>query len=272
MEIVKIINNVEKELNKCGIDERAEAEWLVAQALGVSRNALYMFESVSDKQKIKINDYLAKRKKRIPLDYITGESEFYGLKFAVSSAVLIPRPETELLVEEVLKVAKEKDKILDLGTGSGAISIAIKKSKNVNVLAVDISNDALAIARKNAKNNNVAVEFLQSDFFSNVKTEQYDIIVSNPPYIPTKDILYLQEEVKNYEPILALDGGMSGLECYERIVGELDKFLRVGGFCFFEIGIGQENEIKKLFNSNYQVEVIKDYNNINRIIKARRIK
>ncbi len=270
MDIKEVIKIVKEKLAEAGIIEIFETEWLIAEALGVKRGNIYVLGKISENEYNKILDFTEKRSKHIPLDYITGKSNFYGLELSVNNNVLIPRPETELLVEEVLKLSKQNDKILDIGTGSGAIAIAVKKYLNAEVTAVDISSKALMVAKQNAKNNIVDIEFLQSDLFSALKGNNYDIIISNPPYIPTQDIKTLDSDVRDYEPHLALDGGESGLEIYQKIIRDLDEYLNIGGYVFFEIGIGQANEIKNMFGKNYTVEVKKDYNKIDRIIKARR--
>lgn len=270
MDIKEIIKEVKQRLNSVGITDNCETEWLIAEALNIKRNQIYFLKNISNAEYQRIIDFLEKREKFMPLDYITGKSEFFGLKLNVNSNVLIPRPETELLVEEVLKVAKVGDNVLDIGTGSGAIAIAIKKNQDVNMFAVDISNKALAVAQQNAKENNADISFIQGDLFDSIGDKKFDIIISNPPYIPTRDIETLQNEVKDYEPHLALDGGVSGLDIYRRIINSLNNYLKRDGYVFFEIGIGQEKDIASMFDG-YEVEVKKDYNGINRIIKARRV-
>lgn len=270
MELKEVIREVKEKLKSVGITDISETEWLIAEALKIKRSGVYLTKNISTEEKNTIDKYVELRMMHMPLDYITGESEFFGLKLFVNSNVLIPRPETELLVEEVLKVTTEGWNILDMCTGSGAIAIAIKKNCDANVTAVDISKEALKVAEKNAKNHLVEINFIQSDLFENVDGE-FDIIVSNPPYIPTKDIEMLEKDVKDYEPNLALDGGVTGLDIYKRIVENLDKYLKTGGYLFLEIGINQSKDISQMFGKNYTVEIIKDYNNIDRILKVRRI-
>ena len=271
MEIKEVIKEVKESLYSVGIEDISETEWLIAETLGVRRNAIYMLQNISQKDYLKIQRVLKQRMRRIPLDYIIGRSEFYGLSLKVDNNVLIPRPETEILVEHVLNVVNDNDKVLDIGTGSGAIAIAISKNAKVKMIAVDISKGALTVAKENAKEHNVNVEFIESDLFSNLKDEKYDIIISNPPYIPTKDISSLDIEVKDNEPLSALDGGSSGFVFYEQIIDKLDKYLKVNGYLFLEVGINQAQTIAEMLKNNYDVEIIKDYNGIERIIKARRI-
>lgn len=198
-----------------------------------------------------------------------------GLEFEVSPAVLIPRPETEILVEEVLKRLKPNSRFLDIGTGSGAIAVSIAKySINSKGYAVDISNDALAIAKKNAKRNAVdgKIKFIKSDLYSSLPDEaEFDFIISNPPYIRSKDIEKLQEEVQK-EPLIALDGGKDGLLFYRRIIKDAGKYLKADGYIAFEVGYNQAGEVKDLLkNANFfNLEVIKDLQGIDRVVIGKR--
>lgn len=179
-----------------------------------------------------------------PLQYITKNQEFMKLNFFVNSDVLIPQPDTEILVEEVIKISEDIDKlkILDLCTGSGAIAVSLKKYiENSRVVATDISERALEIAAKNAKDNNVEIEFIKSNLFRDVNTK-FNIIVSNPPYIKTSVIETLEKEVQK-EPIIALNGGIDGLDFYRSIINEADKYLNINGFLCLEIGYDQKNEV-----------------------------
>lgn len=196
-----------------------------------------------------------------PLQYITGMQEFMKLKFLVNKNVLIPRQDTEILVEEVIKIAKniERPEILDLCTGSGAIAVSLAKYvKEAKITAVDISIGALEVAKKNAKFNGVSksIEFIQSDMFIKLKNRKYDIIVSNPPYIPTMDIKNLPKDVQK-EPIIALNGGKNGLNFYKEIVKEGVKFLKKGGYICLEIGYDQKKKVcdiiehAKIYNGTY---------------------
>ena len=187
-----------------------------------------------------------------PLQYITGVQEFMKLKFLVNKSVLIPRQDTEILVEEVINIAKniENPVILDLCTGSGAIAVSIAKYiPGAKVVAIDISSDALEVAKKNAKFNGVSnnIEFIQSDMFKKVHEKSFDIIVSNPPYIPTAHIKKLSKDVQN-EPIIALDGGKTGLEFYEKIAKEGYQYLKTGGYICLEIGYDQRRKVKEIID------------------------
>ena len=189
----------------------------------------------------------------VPLQHITHRQEFMKLMFYVDENVLIPRPDTEILVEEVIKIAKKINakKILDLCTGSGAIAISLAKYiEGSQITATDISRKALSIAKLNAANNNVEdkITFVSSNLFQNIPEEKYDIIVSNPPYIKRKVIEKLDKEVKK-EPIIALDGGNDGLEFYKKIVDNAYEYLKYKGYLCLEIGYDQKDEVTKLIEN-----------------------
>ena len=192
----------------------------------------------------------------VPLQHITHTQEFMKMDFFVNENVLIPRPDTEILVEEVIKLAKnmDKPKILDLCTGSGAIAISIAKNvPSAEVLAIDISEKALEVAKKNAKNLQSKVKFKKSNLFSNIGKMKFDIIVSNPPYIKKSDIKLLSNEVKK-EPQIALDGGYDGLDFYRKISSQAIEYLKFGSYLCFEIGYDQQEEV---------TEIIKDTKHYN---------
>mgnify|MGYP000249109924 CR=1 FL=1 len=189
---------------------------------------------------------IKKRAEHIPLQYIVGETEFMGLKFKVNSNVLIPRQDTETLVEEALKTVKPGMKVLDMCTGSGCIIISILHNvEGVKGYAVDISKQAVNVAKENAKLNEVPVLFERSDLFEMV-TEKFDVIVSNPPYIPTDVIPQLMPEVQVFEPIEALDGKEDGLYFYRKIVEQSKDYLNCGGSLMFEIGYDQGKDVSKM--------------------------
>ena len=211
-----------------------------------------------------------------PLQYITNHQEFMKLDFYVDENVLVPRPDTEILVEEVINIAKQINKrkinILDLCTGSGAIAISIGAYiKNAKITAVDISSKALNVAKENAKKNNVQIELIKSDMFENIK-QKFDIIVSNPPYIQTKIIKTLSKNVQK-EPEIALDGGEDGLKFYKQIAKNADKFLENDGYLCLEIGYDQNLSVSKLLNETNKYRKIyskKDLSGNDRIIIAKR--
>ena len=191
-----------------------------------------------------------------------------GYVLKVDERVLIPRPETELLVEEAVKLIDGSKSVLDLCTGSGAIAIAVKLKTDAKVFATDFSSDALTVAKENAQNLNAEIEFRQGDMFSALnKGEKFDVIISNPPYIKTADLSDLQAEVK-FEPRLALDGGEDGLKFYRIIAENVNDFLTKNGVLIMECGDAQAESVKKLLSGFSSVEIIKDLENKDRIIKA----
>lgn len=214
-------------------------------------------------------------KENKPIQYVIGNVNFYGLKFIVNKNVLIPRFETEELVEQVVEYTKDlnkdKIKILDLGCGSGAIGLTLKSIlKDSEVTLTDISKDALEVAKLNANNLNLDVTFIESDWFSNVKLEQYDIIVSNPPYIRTDE--EIEEIVKNNEPSLALYGGVDGLDCYRKILANIKPYLNNKFLIVFEIGESQKEEIYDIVNKylkDIEITCKKDLYGRNRMIFVR---
>ena len=211
-----------------------------------------------------------------PLWYIVGDTSFCGYTVKVDQRALIPRPETEVLVEQALKEIKDEAAVLDLCTGSGAIAVATyklcnKTGKKIKVTASDISVEALTLARQNAAENNAEITFIHSDLFENINpTEKFDVILSNPPYIPAKEIETLQREVKDFEPNLALDGGEDGLSFYRRIAADYKKYLKPNGFVLMEVGMGQANDVKALFaGDSVEVEILQDLAGIDRIVKIK---
>ena len=197
-------------------------------------------------------------KKGIPIEHITHQKEFMKLNFFVDKNVLIPRQDTDILVEEVIKIAKRisAKKILDLCTGSGAIAVSLAKYlPQTEITAIDISNDALKIAKKNAVSNNVEnqITFISSDMFTNLNEEKFDIIVSNPPYIKTNVIKELDIQVKN-EPYIALDGGEDGLDFYKKIINESYQYLKCNGYLCLEIGFDQKFDVIELIENAEKFE------------------
>lgn len=213
---------------------------------------------------------LSDRAKHIPLQHLTGEQEFMGIPFAVNENVLIPRQDTEILVEEALKVIKPGSHVLDMCTGSGCIIISLMKYKqDILGTAVDISDAALDVAKENAVRQGVCIDFRQGNLFQNVDGE-YDVIVSNPPYIPTDEITKLMEEVRCHEPVGALDGKEDGLYFYRQIITKSLGFLKDGGWLLFEIGYDQGRPVSELMRSaGYsEVSVIRDLAGLDRVVKG----
>ncbi|MBQ7323412.1 MAG: peptide chain release factor N(5)-glutamine methyltransferase [Clostridia bacterium] len=267
----ELLKNTKKRFATNNIEEE-EAEWIFALKLGIPKSAVAAEEKMLKVAQVKeILDVVDERLTGRPLWYIIGDTDFCGYKLKVDERVLIPRPETEELVMMAMTAAEEGQSVLDLCTGSGAIAIALsqelkKAGRKVQMTAVDISADALELAKENAAANKAEITFIQSDLFSKVHA-RFDLIVSNPPYIPTKTIDSLQREVKNYEPRLALDGGEDGLDIYRRIAADASRYLNQGGTILLEVGEGQAKDVIKLFkNSSYAI-ILKDFNDVERYVK-----
>ncbi len=266
-----VYNEVKNKLSNAGINEKSETDWLIATVLGKNRAEIKLVSTVTDKQYQDIMKATSRRSKGESLDNIFGFTEFYGIRFDVNKRVLTPRMETEILVEQVLKVAKnfKRPQILDLGTGSGAIAVAVAKNCDCEMTAIDVSKNALTVAESNAKKNDTKIEFLHSNLFENLKRKRkFDIIVSNPPYIASGDIKKLDKNVRECDPLLALDGGQDGLDYYRSIIPSSTKRLRSGGTLLLEIGKGQGAQVRKLMRENgfEEIKTIKDYNKIERVI------
>ena len=255
-------------LKKSGITEGAEAEWIMSVTLGVKRDELNGDKLISPEKIEKINKLADERITGRPLWYCVGDTDFFGYKIKVDERVLIPRPETELLVENALKYIDSSKSVLDLCTGSGAVAIVVKKKTDAAVTASDISGEAIELAKENATCNNADIEFIKSDLFCGLKGRKFDVILSNPPYIKSGDIISLQREIKDFEPRIALDGGDDGLDFYRSISENIKDFLNVGGVVLLECGIGQAGKIKDMLTGFSRIEIIKDYENIDRIVKA----
>ena len=257
-------------LKDAGISEPSELDFLLCEVLNVKRGKLRLITKIKQSQKKQIDDAIKRRINGEPITKIFGHTNFYGYDFIVTKDVLSPRQETEILVETVLKNIKGKMRVLDLCTGSGVIAICVAKKSQATVVASDISSKALDVAQKNAEKNNVKIIFKKSDLFLNLKSiKKFDIIVSNPPYIPSNEILGLDVEVKDYDPLISLDGGDDGLRFYEQIILEAPLHLNKGGKIFFEVGKGQSVDVVKLLEKDFEnIKVIKDYNKINRVVYA----
>lgn len=261
-----VTENLKKKFRSSSVDE-TDAEWIVSIVTGIKRSELGGDSRVKSSHIDKIGELAAERIKGKPLSYVLGNADFYGYEIKVDERVLIPRPETEELVSEVLKVVKNTDKVLDLCTGSGAIALVINKKSGASVTATDISEAALEVAKENFKQFDAAVETRLIDLYGDL-SEKFDIIVSNPPYIKTEEIDTLDKEVKDYEPRIALDGGEDGLDFYRRICEGAKQRLNEHGKLFLEAGYGEAEEIKKMLENDFNVEIIKDISGIDRIIKA----
>jgi release factor glutamine methyltransferase len=260
---------------------RLEAQLLLAHALGCSRTALYTRyeEEPPEAERTRFRELVQSRIKGQPVAHLLGRKEFFSLEFEVGPAVLVPRPDTEWIVTECLQLAKDMPApaILDVGTGSGCIAVAVAaRHKTAVVTAIDISGEALAVARRNAEKHHVAdrVRFLEGDLFGPLAAdEKFDLILSNPPYIPTADLAGLAPEVSEHEPRLALDGGADGFVVLDRLIAGAPAHLKAGGHLLVEIGYGQENEARERFgrHGGYELgKTIHDPAGHPRVVCARR--
>lgn len=304
-----LIKEGEYRLSKAGVmNADVDAEALYCFLKKCDKVVLFLMkEEEADKETEKAYfELIAKRASRIPLQHITGKQAFMGFDFKVNPDVLIPRPETEVLVTEAAKLLREERKtvagqrrqsrgglfklfsapptqeVLDLCCGSGAIGISLAKiCEDISVTATDISDAALALAKENAKANRTEIEFLQGDLFEALRdtgkgkrVRSYDLIISNPPYIRTNLIALLQEEVKDHEPLQALDGGKDGLDYYRRIVADAHLYLKDGGWLMFEIGYDQGEDLRKMIMETGRFdtpEIIRDLAGRDRIVKSRKV-
>lgn len=252
-------------------DADIDAWYLLSYVTGLDRAAFFLHgeEPMAEPDMIRYCDLVTKRGERIPLQHLTGEQEFMGLDFHVNEHVLIPRQDTECLVERVLPYVDGK-RVLDVCTGSGCIAIAIAKlGKPFIVHGVDISEEALAVARQNATELNASVELFAGDLMTRMDG-QYDVIVSNPPYIPPSVIEGLMPEVRLHEPMLALDGGQDGLEFYRRIAGQAVTRLAPNGRLFLEIGCEQSAAVAEILQKQgyREVQVFQDLAGKDRIVQC----
>ena len=270
MKIKELVDRSLKKLSNAEVEDfRNKFFILTEKKLNLSKEVILSHgdnEIDVDKYEM-LEPYLDKIIEGIPVQYLVNEQEFYGLKFFVNENVLIPQPDTEIIVEEALNIISDGDRVLDLCTGSGVIGVTIANKKNVNVVASDISKKALEVAKINADNlGDSKVTLVESNLFENIDGK-FNVIVSNPPYIKKDVIKTLSKEVQN-EPIIALDGGIDGLDFYKKIVEEAINYLEDGGYLLLEIGYDQKEEVLNLvINKNYiDIRVRKDLSNNDRVV------
>ena len=268
----KLLAMMKKGFAEREIDE-TDAEWILALTLNIPRSSLSEERIVKQEYCKRILDIYESRLTGRPLSYIFGDTQFYGYRIKVDERVLIPRPETEILVREAVASLREGDAILDLCTGSGAIAIAIAceaaKDKMVSVTATDISEEALEVARSNARLNKASINFIKTDLFNGLRG-RYNLITANPPYIKREEISSLQREVRDFEPRIALDGGVDGLDFYRRIAQKVSRYIARGGMLILECGENQAQEIIKIFTSVSRCDyamVVRDLAGVERVIK-----
>lgn len=272
MQYAKLYQIGKEQLQKAGItDAELDARLLLEFICHTDRNALYAHgdQEIEDEKMQDFLQLIEKRAVHIPLQHLTGEQNFMGLDFLVNEHVLIPRQDTEILVEEIMRDLHDGIRILDMCTGSGCILLSLLHySNDCSGVGVDVSEDALAVARQNADRlaEKQAV-FIQSDLFEKVEGS-FDLIVSNPPYIRSQEIAGLMPEVREYEPHLALDGKDDGLHFYREIIKGAMPHLKRGGQLFFEIGYDQGEAVQALLAANgyTEIAVVKDYAGLDRVV------
>ncbi len=266
-------------LQKAGVQSyEFDARQLLFFVFSIDANQYLLNQSMpfGEEEEKKVNSYfeaIQKRSEKIPLQYITGEQNFCGLDFYVNENVLIPRLDTEVLVEKILEYEEPGQRVMDMCTGSGCIAITLQKLGGFQVMAVDISEEALTLARKNAQRNQAQVTFFQSNMFEQLSnTSKVDAIVSNPPYIESKVVDELDDEVKKYEPRLALDGMEDGLHFYRILAREGKRFLNEGGRLYVEIGFDQAEAVKEIFGAQgfLDIQVYKDLAGLDRVVAMHR--
>jgi release factor glutamine methyltransferase len=257
----RLLEWTEEFLRKKGVESaRLEAQILLAHSLGCKKIDLYVRheEEPAEDKRTAFREMIKKRAEGMPVAYLVGHREFYSLEFAVTPAVLIPRPETETLVMEGLRRLKPlaAPRVLDVGTGSGAVAVAIaKQHKTAQLVSVDVSADALAVAAGNAQKHGVAdrVTFVEGDLFAPVAGQRFDLIVSNPPYIAAAEFPSLDIGIRDFEPRAALDGGPDGLDFYRRIAAQAADYLSPGGTVLVEIGATQDVAVRELFAARLEL-------------------
>ncbi len=265
----KMLQETKKKFAERDIDE-SDAEWIYSLVLDIKRSELGRGErTVKPSESKKIDEIVKKRLTGRPLWYIIGDTEFYGLKIKCDERALIPRPETEMLADITIKSVENNDKVLDMCTGTGCVAIAVAKSckgMGVSVTGADISDAAIMLAKENANYNSVDVSFVVSDLFNNIHG-RYNIIVCNPPYIKSGEIPFLQKEVREYEPRIALDGGDDGLDFYRMLAKYVRNYLTRDGMLIVECGEGQTEAILKIFPKRDYAIVLKDLSGVERFVK-----
>jgi len=274
--LLKVLDWTRGYLAEKGVENaRLEAEWLLCAVLDLDRVGLYLnFDKPMNERELSAyREMVARRARREPLQYILGTQEFMGFEFEVTPAVLIPRHDTEVLVAEAVKRGEQARTALDIGVGSGCIAVALAKLlPQATVYGVDQSGPALALAQRNAEKNGARVTLYEGSLFEPFPGERFDLIVSNPPYIPTADLDTLQPEVREHEPRAALDGGADGLDFYRIIIPAAPDHLNPGGWLIFEVGVDQAEGVLAIFRESGrfgELFTAKDPALIERVVGAR---
>lgn len=267
----KLYETGKDRLEKAGIQEAAlDARLLLEEVCRTDRNTLLVHgdRAVTEEEETQFRIFIERRSTHEPLQQITGWQEFMGLRFSVTEDVLVPRQDTETLVEEVMRYLRDGMEILDVCTGSGCILLSLLRYSNgCRGVGCDISEKALAVAEQNAKELGISAQFIQSDLFESIEG-RFEYIVSNPPYIRKDIIPTLMEEVRDHEPLIALDGGEDGLDFYRKITREATEHLYSGGMLFFEIGYDQGEAVKLLMEEEgyEEVTVSQDLAGLDRVV------
>ena len=266
MKLFELRKQLKTEFSSLNI-ETEDVDFIIAEVLNVKRTELTLIDEITEIQKDEIINKCAMRKNNIPVDKIFKKAYFFGLEFKVDENVLTPRPESELIVEKAIEYIKNNNykTCLDLCTGSGCLAIATKLNSQVDMTASDISSKALTIAKQNANSLNAEIKFIRSNMFEKIEGE-FDLIISNPPYIDSDEVKTLEKEVLNNDPHLALDGGELGLKFYNIIHNNLRKYLNDNGTLIMEIGEDQKELIISLFNDFNLVESLKDLAGNDRVL------
>lgn len=278
MTITQCLIEGAQKLREAGVAQpEREAASILMFALNRDRTFLISHNEyeLTEPEQVAFDGYLARREMREPFQHIVGKQEFYGLDFEVSPDVLIPRPETELLVETAIDILRDSGnpRFCEIGTGSGCIAVSVlHELKDARALAVDISENAIRIAKRNAHSNNVSdrIAFARSDIFSGFEDQKFDAILSNPPYIPAADIPTLQAEVRDFDPLIALTDGGDGLSIIKGIIDGSPEYLSAGGFLLLEIGFGQAETVAEMFDRKVwdEINFLSDLQGIERVVKA----
>jgi release factor glutamine methyltransferase len=286
MTILEALNWATDYLRDHGIDHpRLNAELLLACSIHLSREELYirLHEQVMEEEIKTLEGLIQRRGSGEPLQYILGHQEFWSIDLTVDPRVLIPRPETEHLVEESLSIlakisSKKIPSVLELGTGSGAIAISLSKEvKNIFLVATDLSGDALMVAKENAKQAGVSdkIGFVKGDLLNPFHPgETFDLILSNPPYISDSEISDLSREVRDHEPLIALNGGKDGLEFYRKLISQAPSYLEKEGWFLLEVGSNQASSVSEMVEAGggfQRLERVKDLSGIERVVKAQKV-
>ena len=275
MKFLNAINHGFKILkNNCIKSAKLDSEILMSSIIGKERTFIILNqnENVEKKNFDTFKKLIDQRSKGEPIAYLIGKKDFWNYEFKINKNVLVPRPDSELIIEEVLKLTKNKNKLklLDIGVGSGCILLSIlNEKKNFNGVGIDISEKCINLSKINALDLKIdtRVKFFKTDV-DNFNYGKYDLIVSNPPYINRNDLRYLDKEVLNFEPKLSLDGGLDGLSVLKRVIKKASKLIKINGLLFLEIGFDQKERVKKILRNRgfYINKVIKDYANNDRCI------